>query len=389
MARTTKSILVGLVLVVAAGIGLVLTGQLGGLLFWYYVTFNGPDHAFDPGLAVPAPDYADPGSWAALPTKDDASDLLPEGVEVPFLQGEALVDVFFIHPTGYLSGESWTSPLERASTTEENTTWMMANQASAFNGCCNVYAPRYREASIFAYLGERDVRDEVVGFAYQDVARAFDYYLEQHNQGRPFVLAGHSQGAHHGERLIREKVDGTTIADQMVAAYLIGSLGASFSAGYLAALADVSACESPVETGCIVHWDTYGDGGEEPEFTLGTEPSLCTNPLSWTATTERINADRSRGAVPTAGTLTPTADQAPTGQAFNRLEQPVANYTWAQCRDHRLYVADQASGMYSKSTGGGPAKSYHVLDFQLFHMDIRENAARRVSAFMASWPGSH
>jgi hypothetical protein len=44
---------------------------------------------------------------------------------------------------------------------------MMANQASAYNGCCNVYAPRYRQANIFAYF--RGNRDEVL---------AFDYFLE-------------------------------------------------------------------------------------------------------------------------------------------------------------------------------------------------------------------
>ena len=83
---------------------------------------------------------------------------------------------------------------------------MLANQASQFNGCCNVYAPRYREASIFAYLkGDAKLREQVLGFAYKDVARAFDYFIENYNGGRPFILASHSQGTHHGERLIKRR----------------------------------------------------------------------------------------------------------------------------------------------------------------------------------------
>ena len=154
--------------------GLAATGTLGSLLFASFVYFNGPDHEFDPALAVPAPDYADELNWAALPSKIDEADVLPIGVMPEFEQGSAPVDVLFLHPTGYLSGESWNSPMEIDSVTEENTRWMLANQASQFNGCCNVYAPRYREASIFAYLkGDAKLREQVLGFASQRCGPGF------------------------------------------------------------------------------------------------------------------------------------------------------------------------------------------------------------------------
>ena len=83
--------------------GLAATGTLGSLLFASFVYFNGPDHEFDPALAVPAPDYADELNWAALPSKIDEADVLPIGVMPEFEQGSAPVDVLFLHPTGYLS----------------------------------------------------------------------------------------------------------------------------------------------------------------------------------------------------------------------------------------------------------------------------------------------
>ena len=109
------------------------------------------------------------------------------------------------------------------SRTEENTKWMMANQASAFSGCCNVYAPRYREASIFRYLSAPpDIAQKAMDFAYADVERAFQYFLEHENQGQAVHHREPQPG--HGARvpLIQEHIDGTPLAGRMVAGYLIG-----------------------------------------------------------------------------------------------------------------------------------------------------------------------
>ena len=334
--------------------GLAITGKLGPLMFAGFVYFSAPDHEFDPSLAVAAPDYSDVQNWAALPGKADEADILPEGVEARYQQGSAPVDVFFMHPTGYLSGESWNSPMDADSVTEENTRWMLANQASPFNGCCNVYAPRYREATIFAYMkGDAELRESVLGFAYEDVANAFDYFIENFNQGRPFVLASHSQGSHHGERLIREKVDGTGLEDQMVAAYMIGTVGKSFSMDFFDSLSTVSVCENAEQTGCVVHWDTYGEGGEEPQFRMSDVPSLCTNPLSWTVTTDRIEADQNVGAVPNVGAYNiDGSEQTALGRTFDEVQTPMPNYTWAQCQNGRLYVADQSESVFKETMGG-------------------------------------
>ena len=58
-------------------------------------------------------------AWASLPTILDEADLIPLGEEgVDQLNSE--VDVFFVHPTGYLKGKHWTDPLEQESATKEN-----------------------------------------------------------------------------------------------------------------------------------------------------------------------------------------------------------------------------------------------------------------------------
>ena len=214
-------ILFGLFLL--SSVFLYVTGygaHLAGMAFFNY---QEPDGVFDPEQAVDAPDYNNVAFWAALPTTVDPADLVPAGIAAGS-QGERPIDTFFIHPTGFLTSGSWTSPMNPDSGTEENTQWMMANQASAYNGCCNIYAPRYREANIFVYFSA-DIkrRDAVLDFAYQDVKRSFEYFIEHYNEGRPFIIASHSQGTHHAIRLLKEVVDRSDLHKRMVAAYIIGS----------------------------------------------------------------------------------------------------------------------------------------------------------------------
>jgi hypothetical protein len=352
------------------------------LLFRGYVEFLRPSGNFDPRAAGSSPDYTDESYWAALPQKNDPSDLVPEGVTAP-RQSSAPVDVFFIHPTGYLRGASWTSPLDPRSATEENTRWMLANQASAFNGCCNVYAPRYREASIYAYLARsREERDEILAFAYADVLTAFRQFIAKYNDGRPFILASHSQGTHHARRLLAEEIDPSPLHERLVAAYTIGAVMVPFSRNWFAGLQHVRPCESATETGCVVHWDTVAEGGEPIER---DEDSLCTNPLTWRVDETRAPAELHRGGVPSEGiyNVAFAGPDLPLGIDFESLDAPLPRITHAQCRGGTLFVADQSrTGMTHAMMRVSPIRNYHGLDYPLFHMDIRENAIARAESFL-------
>ena len=139
------------------------------------------------------------------------------------------------------------------SATEENTQWLMANQASVYNGCCNVFAPRYRQAYVLTYMQEEEIQDRILGFVYEDVRRAFRYFLEHMNEGRPFVLAGHSQGSHHGLRLLEDEVDGE-LAKRMVAAYMIGGF---IGREAVDRMSNITLCDSPTDLHCVINWDTW------------------------------------------------------------------------------------------------------------------------------------
>jgi hypothetical protein len=365
-----RIVLVVVVLLAAAAAAIYFTGNT--LIVTAMIAK--PHHGWDMAYKAPAPDYGDTKNWAALPSKPGLTALVPKGEPAAVTQSQ--VDVFFIHPTGYLSGGDWNSPMDPNTATEENTKWMMANQASAFNGCCLIYAPRYREASIYRYIGAPpDIAQKAADLAYDDVNRAFTYFLEHYSKGRPFIIATHSQGTEHGFRLLRERIDGTPLANRLVAAYLIG-----FQIGDKAAasLKTVHVCASATDTHCFVHWATWGDGGSPTSF---GGKLVCVNPLNWQRDGGMAAKALNLGAEPVTGKFTfRLFGDAPTGTVFGSLEAPLKAWTWAECRNGFLTIVDQSGTPFGKLDLGG--RNYHGLDYPVFAMNIRENAKERVAAYV-------
>ncbi len=133
----------------------------------------------------PVPDYSRLDYWAASPYKPDCSDSIPA-----FLKGEQRTsdaDVFFIHPTTYtadLKKASWNADVDDSALNEQTDRRPILDQASVFNGSCRVFAPRYRQAHLKAFIaGNSKEAKQALDLAYSDVKRAFQYYLEHDNNG--------------------------------------------------------------------------------------------------------------------------------------------------------------------------------------------------------------
>jgi hypothetical protein len=253
----------------------------------------------------------------------------------------------------------------------------MANQASVFNGCGRVYAPRYREAVLYTFIGnDREQQEKALAFAYQDVEAAFEYFLKHFNQGRPFIIASHSQGTWHALKLLKKRVDRTDLAKRLVAAYIIGG---QVTVEAVERMSDIKVCKSPTDLHCVIHWKTYAEGGKEDRI-IPNETFLCTNPLSWRVDEERVSADLNHGAVLPTGkfNLKFWGKDKAKGTVFGPLDSPIPNQTWAQCRSGLLYVAKQSDKRFSRY---GAMKNYHGLDYALFYLDIRQNAILRVKTY--------
>ena len=341
---------------------------------WFYAALDpGP---FDLGAAPPAPDYTSPSAWAALPTVDDDADVsLPELPALP--RGAATADVFFVHPTTSLA-KRWNSPVDDPEIVRATARGATLIQVSAFNACCAVYAPRYRQASGKAFVDPSPDADRAVDLAYGDVAAAFAAFLARRGEGRPFILASHSQGTVLAARLLREQIWGKPPGEKLVAAYLVGGPISRETIGEA-----IPVCASEDQVGCVVAWNARGPRYEGSEFEFedphppGTPASMasriCVNPLTWKTDGAAAPASQNQGAL------------------FFDAEAPVVlpAFADATCRDGRVLITTMGAlpsrGLPSSLLlwTMGP-ENYHAIEYQLFYVNLRKNAVRRVEAFRAA-----
>ncbi|SNS46888.1 Protein of unknown function [Sphingomonas laterariae] len=356
-----------IVLLLAAGIGWNLFQDR--LLRAAFV----PSAPFAPLADATAPDYAGAAAWLARPDlPDDPSRFVAPG----FARAERPdVAVFYVPPTSYLKSDRWNAPLDDAEANEKLRLFA-SSQASAFNGMGAIWAPRYRQATLGAFLTADANATAAIDFAYQDVARAFDAFLAQIPQSRPILLAGHSQGALHLMRLMAERVAGKPVAHRIVAAYVVGwpvSQTADLPAMGL------PACTGPNEPGCVLSWQSFAEPADTHLITdiyaathgltgaarKGT-PMLCTNPITGAPAT---------AALPGAnlGALVPDA------RMQNAELKP--GLVPARCDASGFLMI----GVAPKGYGGYvlPGGNFHVFDYALFWANIRADAEARAKAFMA------
>ncbi|MEM1350426.1 MAG: DUF3089 domain-containing protein [Myxococcota bacterium] len=318
--------------------------------------FLRPKEDFDAERLVAPPDYEDPGSWAALPTKQDAADMVPPGSED--VQAAAPADVFFVHPTVWFDRRTWNDTLDNEKSLEMVDEIILSGQASAFNGCCRVFAPRYRQTTIGAFYAEDFAQAEAsFDVAYSDVERAFDVFLSKYNGERPFILAGHSQGSMHLMRLLERVAKDPDLRGRLVAAYIPGF--AHPMSRFETAYPELTACTAPEQTGCVAAWDTYRQGarvgGHEPlVFWFGEKlarveleaPRQCTNPVTWAQDGKPSPQSEHQGAVLPANTGNEVKftkllmSDHPIGAEIEGLEAPRAKMISAQCVDGVLRVPD-------------------------------------------------
>jgi hypothetical protein len=378
--------------VVALLILLILFGRQ-----WVFSYLSPPD-IFVVADAPKAPEFDKEYFWVAHPDINDTSDLVPISIDTSGDITDKTVDVFFIHSTGFVGPGGWNSTMSIENSEAQSIEYMLSSMASIFNGCCHIYAPHYREAQLQSFMPEKfNSGTQALDLAYQDVEAAFDYYLTHFNQGRPFIVVGHSQGTTHALRLLEQKVDNTELFKQLVAAYLVGYWipQDKFSRGF----EQITPCEDAAQLGCIVSYDVYGQGGELDAkvphwYKTGWEvnrqaddrvkPTVCINPLSWQSNLNQIPKSQHLGAMPVEFKRTPVnmlLAKNP-GFIFEELPALTSELTWAQCMpDGRLEIMQQTDNAFSNHLDQAN-KSYHILDFSLFYGNIRQNAIQRVNQFM-------
>lgn len=210
-------------------------------------------------------DYAIGEHWVCRPdiapdecaANIDATEIKPDGTVAVQKHEPAAhpeFDCFYAYPT------VWIGQTPQMTDFSENGVKMVRDpllaQAARFTSLCRMYAPLYRQAGLAGASLQPGADKQL---ALQDVRDAFAYYLAHDNQGRKFVLLGHSQGAYMLTSLITRDIDEQPdLRARMISALLLGAqpyappgqtVGGSFK--------NIVACTAPGQTGCVIAYNSF------------------------------------------------------------------------------------------------------------------------------------
>jgi len=341
---------------------------------WYYrddlfQTIYDPGQPFQTYSPPIAPDYQLAEDWILRP--DISTD------PISFEGGG---DVFVVAPTIYLGGKHWVAPIEDPRVRRDFQRVVLPNYVQPYALAGRVYAPIYRQASLYSFLTNREDAQAAQEFAYTDVKRAFRAFLSENPPERPIVLVGHGQGALHAQRLLAEFE--SDFENKLAAAYIIDHplMAETIEKKF----PSVHACEGVEDTGCAVAFGAllpnentraqmfvgktmvWDDDGLK---SVDGRPLLCTNPLLWNTSTDYAPARLHLGGV------------AAEGLEVNTIPAPSPKQTGAQCTDGFLSIEKpKQKSLRRPSRFGG---KFRTPASNLFYEDLRIDAARRVKNLIA------
>ncbi len=303
--------------------------------------------SFNMTMVPSQPDYSEHQNWLALPENSD---------QYP-------VDVFWVYPTILSDDKHWLMAVNDANLQRLAKT-TIEQQASVFQGQANIYAPLYRQMNISALGLKKDKQDTLSAFGKKDILDALRFYMESYNNGRPFILAGHSQGSKILLDIVVENWGALGFEDELVAGYLIGW---SITTDDIERNKLIEVCKSPSQTGCFVAYNTVAEGMQKVAPTI-LPGSIVVNPMSWEIDEKLVPASENIGAVC-------VKDEG------SRETKP--QFTSARRYDGGL-VIEAASSPYLKTIKTHfPQGIFHVYDYSIFFENIRANVAQRIGGHLS------
>lgn len=321
-------------------------------------------------IGVPT-DYSDKNNWAHLPSNTEKD-----------------VDTFFVYPTVYINlapDAPVLVPVEdgmmRAGVKNN-----YVQSALLFEDLTNLYEPYYRQTNLSAFAGKDSAQNTASQLKEPrtDVYAALDYYFEHYNEGRPFILAGHSQGSWMLKIALKDYFrEHEDYLKRMVAAYVIGF---SVTTDDLEANPALKFAEAADDTGVIVSWNTEGPQNRNERNAVVLKNAISINPLNWKRDETYAQASENLGdrmpVFDETGFRVTGFDVHRPGLADAQLDVERGVVICTTLADH--YVKSLVPGRTSMF---GPA-SLHVSDYPGYWENIRENVQTRIKAYFSSERGN-
>ncbi|MBE6440962.1 MAG: DUF3089 domain-containing protein [Desulfovibrio desulfuricans] len=304
-----------------------------------------------------APDYSKASCWHKLPkiTKD--------------------ADTFYIYSTVYVDSSFKEGAPDYA--TLNNAEMLLGVQeeyvtnASVFENSTNLFMPYYRQAGM-RYAGEVSKKTgnldaALSGISYADITAALDYYFTHCNQGRPFIIAGHSQGAAITKHALKNYFKAhPEYYERMVAAYVIGY---SVTKDDLKANPHLKFATGESDTGVIISWNTEGPKNvkENARNVVVLPNAISINPLNWRLDETYAPARENMGSL--------------------MLNKETAAYEISDIGADAKVVLSRGVIMTNTQYGEtavadffGP-QSFHEDDYTFYYNNLKDNVAKRIAAY--------
>lgn len=309
---------------------------------------------FQPKNTPSIPDYKQEASWAVLPTNynEELKKYSPDQTAINALKA----DVFYIYPTLNTDKKDirWNVPINDKEQQEKVLNTSVKYQASPFATSGKIYVPYYRQAHVRSYTLLNEGGKEALEIAYSDVKNAFKIYLEKYNNGRPIIIASHSQGTTHSRRLLKEFFDEKPLQKQLIAAYLVG-MGVKSNE-----FKSIKPMYNPDETGGFVSWNTYKKG-KFPKNKGWYKGSVTTNPITWN-NAKTTTLEQHKGFLYTNDKL-------------------YKNALTIEITDGLVWSTNPKFPMRFFMSF---LKNYHAGDINLFWEDIKQNIELRTSVWLSN-----
>jgi len=282
------------------------------------------------------------------------------------------VDVFYVYPSSFRKIEKDEPNICRIDNPVmlKISNLVFSLQAAAFEPVGNIFAPYYRQidAVFCASLPLEEQNIYFDGITKSDVLAAFDYYVKNHNNGRPFILAGHSLGSIMLKHILAEYMkENPGVYSRMIAAYVIGY---SVTQSYLDENPHLKFAEGPDDTGVIISYNT-----EAPEIQgkngVVLPGAISINPITWTRDETLARAYENAGSI-----------------VVNEEGKIVAVNNYADARVDKIRGVVICSTVDVEKAAPGNIifgrGIYHGNDYQFYFHNIRQNAAKRTEKFLST-----
>jgi hypothetical protein len=238
----------------------------------------------------------------------------------------------------------------------------------------NVFAPYYRQVNMAAAtsMSSEEMQNAFASTPKDDIFAALDYYFENLNGGRPFILAGHSQGSAMQKLVLAEYMKAhPEYYKRMIAAYVIGF---AITEDYLKENPHLKFAEGADDTGVIISWNTESPANEGQKNGVVLPGAISINPINWKRDETYAPAEENLG-----------------GYYYNEEKgqmEKVPHVADAKVNLKRGTVITTVKDV-PPVTGTdffGPG-SYHEVDYELYFFNLKANVAERVAAYKKNASG--